>query len=87
MSKLILEPPEHSVPFRQSEILRVAARILRRPPQPEYAAECAYIQPGKLSVLYGPLNTERSRFAMGLISGLLEGPEHPAGPQARIQRR
>jgi replicative DNA helicase len=72
----MLEPPKHSGPFRRTAILEVAARILRRPPQPKYAAGCAYLQPGKLTVLFGPSNNERSRFAVALISGLLESGRH-----------
>ena len=83
----MLEPPEHTGPFRQSEILQVAARILKRPPQPEYAAECTYLQPGKLTVLFGPSNTERSRFAMGLISGLLESDRHKESKPVRCFNR
>lgn len=72
----MLEPPKHKGPFRRSAILEVATGILRRPPQPEYAAKCVYLQPGKLTVLFGPSNNERSRFAIGLISGLLESDRH-----------
>ena len=72
----MLEPPKHKGPFRRSAILEVATGILRRPPQPEYAAGCAYLQPGKLTVLFGPSNKERSRFSISLMSGLLKSDRH-----------
>lgn len=84
----MLEPPAHSGAFRRPEILRVAARLLRKTPQSGFAAECVYLMPGKLTVLCGPSNTERSRFALGLVSGLMESTRNkPPGPVRCFNRR
>ena len=84
----MLEPPAHSGAFRQSEILQIAAQLLKKAPKPDYGAECAYLVPGKLTLLRGPSNTERSRFAMGLVCGLTESTHSkPPGPVLCFNRR
>ena len=57
-----------------AELKTTAAQLLEGELTPQFALECLCLEPGKLTLVSGPSNTTRSRFALGLMSVLMESP-------------